>query len=130
MTEIESMKHDDPLHSTLHQRGSFSYYLARRLGKAVQMGAQRAPLHLIQKYTRNAEEQYLALRFFYACLYRKLGRHEEVKTIGAHNYQPLTEEEQQKIIQLRLQNVPLKHIANQLNRHVSTIYYFCKRHQI
>jgi len=127
MSVVENTLHSDPHHTTLHRRGSFSHYLARRLGWELSIGCERAPLRIIQKYALTAEEQYQALRFFYSCLFRKKGKHVEVRRMGAHNYRPLTDEEKRKILQLKLAGVPLKHIANTLNRHVSTIFYFCKR---
>ena len=129
MTEIENMRHADPMHSTLHQRGSFSHYLARRLGKELSMGCERAPLRIVEKYALNAEEQYQALRFFYACRFRKEGKHEEVKRMGAHTYRPLTDDEKEKIIQLNLAGASLSQIASELKRYPSTIHYFLKRTQ-
>jgi len=124
---VREMRHSEPFHTTLYSQCSFLHYLARRLGREVELGCKRAPLRLIQKYALTAEEQYLALRFFYACLFRRLGRHDEVKRIGAHNYRPLTSAEKSKIISMRLAGASLSEIASALNRYPSTIYYYIKR---
>lgn len=122
--------HNEQHHSTLHRKGSFSHYLASRVAREAHMGAERAPLHIIEKYSMDAEEQFQALRFFYSCVFRKQGKKEEVKRIGGHNYKPLSDGEKQKIVELKLANVPLLHIAIRLDRHISTIHYFCKREKI
>jgi len=114
---------------TIHSKASFSHKLATQLAGAVHSGAKRAPLGLIIRCALDAEEQYQALRFFYACMFRKQKKHEEVRRLGGHSYKPLTDEEKQRIIQMRLAGASLTAIASELNRHVSTIYYFLKRSQ-
>jgi len=117
------------MHHAIHSKASFSHKLAAQLAGAVHSGAKRAPLFLIIRVAFDAEEQYQALRFFYTCLFKKQNKHEEVRRLGGHNYKPLTDGEKQRIIQMRLAGASLTAIASELNRHVSTIYYFLKRSQ-
>lgn len=128
--EKEGVLHFDFPRSFMHCKSSFSGYLARRIGREIALGRERAPLQLIEKYATDAEEQFQALRFFYSCLFRKRGKKEEVKNMGGHNYQPLTESEKQKIMQLRIAGTPLIRIAESLSRHISTVFYFCQRENI
>ncbi len=49
------------------------------------------------------------------------------RVCNRHDYKILTDYEKAIIQQLRLLSVPYNRIASILNRHVSTIYYYCKR---
>ena len=112
-----------------YSKASFPAELAAALRREVNRGAVRAPLSLIIRYASRAEEQYHAINFFYKLLHE---RHPELieKPPTAHNYRRITASEAQLIRQLRLQGVPLNRIAQRLGRHVSTIYYFCKRNNL
>ncbi len=54
-------------------------------------------------------------------------KHYNYRICRKHNYNPLTNEEKAIIQQLYLLDTPKAHIAKQLNRHVSTIYYYLRR---
>lgn len=68
----------------------------------------------------DATEQIYLLEFYYRCAGLIKPK---------HNYRPVTLEEEQKIIKLYNQGIPLLHIAKKLNRHVSTVYYVVQRNK-
>lgn len=115
------------IHQVRFKKGSFSPYLAKWLAREVNMNVSRAPLKMIERYTYNAEEQYYALQFFYKLMFKRDGRTEEAFKKLQHNYRPLTSEEQQRIMQMKLANMALVDISRELNRYISTIHYFLKR---
>lgn len=68
-----------------------------------------------------AETQYALLIHYYKCA----GIIEQSPT--SHKYRLLKKWEEDRIKQMRMQNISLLHIAAALNRHISTVYYACKR---
>lgn len=129
--ELENPIPYDPRYPTTvkrckHSKASFPPELAVALRREINRGAVRAPLLLIIRRARTADEQYHALTFFYKLLSK---RHPELIEMPptAHEYRRITASEAQLIRQLRLQGAPLIRIAQRLGRHVSTIHYFCKR---
>ena len=89
-------------------------------------------LKLIINYTSDSAEQLVLLRIFYkkvnysseqALKYTSLRSKRE-------NYKFISDKEAEKIRELREKGCSYYEIAKKLNRHVSTIYYYCKRNNL
>ena len=95
------------------------------LKQLTRMAKRKAPREAVLRYiiyqTSEAELQYHFLMFFY----KQAG----IKAPGHHKYSPLSEAEKKAILEMFQRNFSVYSIAKHLGRHVSTIYYYLKRHE-
>jgi len=82
------------------------------------------PRDIVIARQSSAEAQYSALVFFYKV--RDGWDHPTARS----QMKKVSKEETEKIIKWRREGVSKKEIARRLNRHVSTIYYVCKRNNV
>lgn len=88
-------------------------------------------LQVILNYTSDSAEQLVLLRIFYKQVnYSSEQALKYTSLRSKENYKFISDKEAEKIKELRKQGYSYYKIAKILNRHVSTIYYFCKRNNL